>query len=65
LSGNSPLNFDNSWNDVAWIVNDPRSNPNFDYEKCWRRIAKRGAEISAIFRSASAVSVTTLRRANA
>src|SRR5216684_2467934 len=48
---NSPLNFDNTWNGVAWIVGDPLYNPNFDYEKCWRRIAKRGAEISNIFRS--------------
>src|SRR5229473_3472891 len=29
----------------------PDYNPHFDYEKCWRRIAKRGAEISNIFRS--------------
>ena len=48
---NSPLNFDNTWNGVAWIVDDPQYNPHFDYEKCWRRIAKRGVEISNIFRS--------------
>lgn len=48
---NSQLNFDKSWNGVPWIVGDPHQNPNFDYEKCWRRIAKRGAEISNIFRS--------------
>jgi hypothetical protein len=51
MGTNSPLNFDKSWNGVAWIVNDPAFNPSFDYEKCWRRIAKRGAEISTIFRS--------------
>jgi len=48
---NSPLNFDNSWDHIAWIVGDPLYNPHFDYEKCWRRIAKRGMEISNIFRS--------------
>ncbi len=48
---NSSLNFDKTWNGVAWIVGDTHYNPNFDHEKCWRRIAKRGAEISNIFRS--------------
>jgi len=48
---NSPLNYDATWNRVAWIVGDPHYNPNFDYEKCWRRIAKRGVEISNVFRS--------------
>ena len=60
---NSPLNFDNTWNGVAWIAGDPHYNPNFDYEKCWRRVAKRGAEISNIFRSVfgDAAMITRIR----
>jgi hypothetical protein len=50
-AGNSPLNYDKSWNGVTWIENDPNHNQNFDYYKCWRRIAERGVEISNIFRS--------------
>lgn len=45
--GNSPLNFDKSWNGVTWTA----GGAGFDWNKCWRRIAKRGAEISTIFRS--------------
>lgn len=60
-AGNSPLNFDKSWNGVAWIENDPNYNRNFDYDKCWRRIAKRGVEISNIFRSVFGDSVMGTR----
>ncbi|MGE5469641.1 MAG: malectin domain-containing carbohydrate-binding protein [Bacteroidota bacterium] len=43
--GNSPLNYDRTWNGVAW------GGSGFDWAKCWRRVAKRGAEVSVIFRS--------------
>jgi hypothetical protein len=46
-SGNSPLNWDNSWNGTGYNREAPG---NWNWDMCWRRIAKRGVEVSNIFR---------------
>ncbi|MEK7705726.1 MAG: hypothetical protein AAB426_12260 [Myxococcota bacterium] len=47
-SGASPLNWDGSWNGTLYNRAAPG---NWNWYMCWRNIAKRGVEISNIFRS--------------
>lgn len=48
-SGVSPLNWDNSWNNVPYVASGVNST--WNWNMCSRRVAKRGVEISNIFRS--------------
>jgi len=47
--GNSPLNWDKSWNEVTF--NRSIANPKWNFIMCYRRMAKRSVEISNIFRN--------------
>jgi hypothetical protein len=48
-SGVSPLNWDNTWNNVPYVASGVNST--WNWSMCSRRVAKRGVEISNIFRS--------------
>jgi hypothetical protein len=58
-SGNSPLNWDKTWNGVAF--NRGGANNKWNKSMCFRRIAKRGVEISNIFRSVFGDAVMSAR----
>ena len=49
VAGNSPLNWDGIWNNVAYVRGG--ANSSWNYSMCWRRPAKRTVEISTIFRT--------------
>ncbi|MBU0620662.1 MAG: hypothetical protein KJ795_02335 [Gammaproteobacteria bacterium] len=49
-SGVSPLNWDSTWNGVAYNQATAQAD-GWDWNMCWRNIAKRGAEISNNFRT--------------
>lgn len=58
-SGNSPLNWDRSWNNVTY--NQGGTNNSWNWTMCFRRTAKRGVEISNIFRSVFGDAAMTTR----
>lgn len=59
-SGNSPLNWDGTWNNIPYDASGA-NNSNWNWQMCTRRAVKRSVEISNTFRSVFGDSAMTTR----